>query len=404
MLDDWIEAYEYYMHDSECPRSYLKWVAIGTVAAALQRKVYLEWGGALTFYPNFYTVLVGPPGETRKGTAMAPARKILNEVGISLSPDSVTREQLIRVLKEANETDVNLDSGVSTTHSSLTVFSPEFTVFLGHNNPQLLTDLTDWYDCTDLWSYETKGQGKDHIHGVWLNIIGATTPASMQASLASEAVGTGLASRIIFVCELEPFQRNPTPFFAVTDEGKELKDKLVHDLQLLYNRRGRFTMSSPFLAKYVNWYNNLSPKCPFDEQRFSGYWSRRQMHLLKLAMILSASKGHLSKKGNLELREEDFDNALALLEKTEQKMPIAFSGVGRSNLSEIMAPIMAKVSQVKKISYGELLQCFMRDVTTWELDKIIQTFEKVGFADIVHTGSEIWIVKKDRRDEDQRSF
>src|SRR4030066_746896 len=78
-LGDWISGFMQYTENSEPPTLFKKWTAISCIAAALQRKVRVEWGTALTFYPNFYVVLVGPSA-TGKGTAMNPGLGILNEV------------------------------------------------------------------------------------------------------------------------------------------------------------------------------------------------------------------------------------------------------------------------------------------------------------------------------------
>ena len=62
ILDSWIDNYLIYTDNSEPPRMFRLWSAISVIAAVLQRKCKLPWG-TLTFYPNLYTVLVGPPAD-----------------------------------------------------------------------------------------------------------------------------------------------------------------------------------------------------------------------------------------------------------------------------------------------------------------------------------------------------
>ena len=164
-----------YTHNSEPPTQFREWAAIATVAAALQRKCVLQWGELERFYPNLYVVLIGPSG-SRKGTAMRPALELLQELGIKMASEAITREALIRELKQANANQPDLKTGTMHLHASLTIFSPELTVFLGYQNKQLMSDLTDWYDCRDRWTYRTKGAGVDEIIGVWINLFGGTTP------------------------------------------------------------------------------------------------------------------------------------------------------------------------------------------------------------------------------------
>jgi len=113
-----------------------------------------------------YIVLVGPSGKCRKGTAMGFGMKFLREMGIKMAAESTTREALCRDLKQSNDTKVDISTGDLQLHSSLTIYSQELTVFLGYNNQALMSDLTDWYDCRDAWTYRTKNQGTDDIVGV----------------------------------------------------------------------------------------------------------------------------------------------------------------------------------------------------------------------------------------------
>ncbi len=83
------------------------------------------------------------------------------DVGVKLAAESLTREALIEILADSAET-YTPDSGDYTQlviHSSITIFSPELAVFLGYNQPTLISALTDWWDCRDPWSYHTKGGG-----------------------------------------------------------------------------------------------------------------------------------------------------------------------------------------------------------------------------------------------------
>ena len=107
---------------------YRQWVGISTIAAVLQRKCSMRWG-TITFYPNMYVALVGPAGKCRKGTAMSPGAAMLKDLGVKLSAEAITREALIRELKETTNTVVDPLTGVIYMHSSLTIYSQELTVF-----------------------------------------------------------------------------------------------------------------------------------------------------------------------------------------------------------------------------------------------------------------------------------
>src|SRR5437899_5424310 len=96
----WIEAFCDYTRLIKSPVLFRKWAAIAAVAWALERKVWVRTMGT-PFYPNLYTILVGPPGVGKTN--------ILNKVealwtGLKshhLAPTSVTKSSFVDHLNEA---------------------------------------------------------------------------------------------------------------------------------------------------------------------------------------------------------------------------------------------------------------------------------------------------------------
>lgn len=323
-----------------------------------------------------YIVLVGPSGRCRKGTAMSIGFKFLKNLGIKVAAESITREALIRELKTSNDTQIEPDTGTMHLHASLTIYSQELTVFLGYNNQQLMADLADWYDCRDSWTYRTKTQGSDEIHGVWVNLFGATTPDLLQTTLPRDAVGGGLTSRMLFVYEQNKSKTVVCPMLSA--EEIELGLKLERDLERISMLTGEYTVTEDFLVKWAEWYIATDKASPiFDDYRFSGYMERRPTHMLKLCIILTASR-----TDERIITGKDFDRALALLKMTEVKMPFVFSGMGKFKDSDVMQRVMGVVSMNQEISYAELQRRFYQDVDKAALDKIIDTMKVMGFIDI----------------------
>lgn len=379
ILPDWLEGYLTLTERSEPPYTYKLWVGMSLIASCLKRKCVLKWG-TMDIFPNMYVVLVGPSGKCRKGTAMSPGMKFLREMGVKVAAESITREALIRELKQSNDTQVDVKTGDMFLHASLTIYSQELTVFLGYNNQALMADLTDWYDCRDTWTYRTKNMGTDEIIGVWVNLIGATTPELLQTTLPRDAIGGGLTSRIIFVFEHNKSKITPADF--QTKEERELQKQLVQDLEKICIMSGEFRCTEGYIERYTNWYLAYSHgKPPFDDYRFSGYFERRPTHLRKISMILSASR-----TSDKVITEQDFDRALEVLELTEQKMPYTFSGVGRSNSADIMHRIMATVAASQEIEFGDLLRMFIQDIDKFMLDKMIEALVSMEFAYVDYSG------------------
>ena len=372
-LSDWISGFVQYTENSEPPISFRKWTAISCIAAALQRKCYLPWG-SLTFYPNMYIILVAPSGKARKGTAMGPGYDLLADLEIKMAAEAITREALVRELRQVKGSYMN-EHEVQISHSSLTIFSKELTVFLGYQNHQLMSDLTDWFDCSNLWTYRTKTQGEDRITGVWVNLIGATTPHLIQSSMSLEAIGGGLTSRMIFVYEHKRGKSVALPM--LTPDDHVLREKLLRDLERISLMQGPFVVDESFIEPWVPWYESQEDNPPFDDQRFAGYFERRAMHCLKLSMIMNASRSE-----EKVITSKDFFDALALLELAEKKMMFAFSGVGKGMNSDTMSQVMAELAVSRETTFQDLLRKFYYDVDKFTLSKIIETLEAMGAVTI----------------------
>lgn len=378
LTPDWIDSYLEYTFNTEPPDNYKRWVAISVIAGALQRKCFLEWGPELTWYPNMYIVLVGPPGMARKGTAMSPGKRFLRDLNIPMSAESTTREALVRAMADANRPIINTTTGAASFHSSLTVFSPELTVFLGNQNYQLMSDITDWWDCADEWTYDTKGSGRDDIRGIWVNLIGATTPDLIRTALPMDAVGSGLTSRIIFVYE-QKGKRIPIPM--QTDAEIELRLKLANDLERIHNLQGKFKVTKNLLDVWTDFYTQEGDNPPFQDKNLDGYLARRATHAMKLSMICSASRSD-----ELIIRAKDLTRALGLLASVERNMPRVFTGVGRDKNADILAAMMNEIALRKTVLVRELMGMYCHDVDARTFEGMIRTLDTINYINLEVNG------------------
>lgn len=377
-LPDWIDSFMLLTENSEPPVLFRKWTAISTIAAALQRKVRVDLGISLTIYPNFYVVLVGPSA-TGKGTAMKYASDIINQVAaIRLSAQATSLQALIRRMKETNLTDIDIETGKQIYHSSLTIFSNEFTVFLGYHNRELISALCDWYDCHERWSYDTIKRDREEIIGVWVNILAGTTPDNIQSSLPMEAIGGGLTSRIIFVNEEK--RNKLVVFTAATAEEIDIQKRLVHDLERIALMSGCFRYTPDAMDFYADWCYHEDKNPPFHDKKFDGYCGRRRHHLISLAMICSASHSD-----HLVISKDDLDRAATMLSEVEVKMGTVFRGMGRSDVSSLIsdAIVFMQNSATPDIPVYQFARQFEGDVDKMTMDRVLTTLESMNYIKIV---------------------
>jgi len=389
-LSDWLDGFMELTDNSEPPTLFRKWAAISSIASALQRKVRVELGLSLTFYPNLYVVLVGPSA-TGKGTVMKFASDIIEQIPtIRLSAQATSLQALIRRMKDTNLTDINVTTGEQTYHSSLTIFSTEFTVFLGYHNQELIAALCEWYDCHNRWAYETIARKKEEVIGVWVNLFAGTTPDAIQASLPIESIGGGLTSRIIFVVEEKRGKLVVIP--TKTEHEIRLQQMLVYDLEAINKLSGIMHYTEGFLKIYSDWCYYADTHRPFQDKKFDGYCGRRRKHLITLSMICSASHSD-----EMVITSDDIERAIGLLTEVEMKMGKVFKGMGRSDTSDLLNDAITFISnsQIPDVPLFQFARYFEGEMDKFEMDRVIITMEAMQLIKLIKspgTGSILHII------------
>lgn len=369
--DDWIDGYCELLSTTESPDIYKRWVAISTIAAALRRKCWLSWEAHVDTYPNMYIVLVGPPA-IGKGMAMGPARSMLYRAGVKMSASCTTLQAMIEDLLDS--TDTRIVDGNPVISSSLTVVSPEFAVFLGRNNGELCDKITDMFDCPSPWSYKTKARGLEEMEAVFLNLIGATTPGLLQATMSGEAITGGLMSRVVMVYSDKKSRIVPIPSAMSRDEA--LKNKLYQDLTRIADMEGKFRLAPDLVDPWVDWYTkkDVNDELAMD-RRFAAYCGRRHTHVLKLMMILSASRS-----SEMIIRAEDFYRAIQFIGEAEGQMPKAFRGYGKNVLSDFIETARGEIENAGFIYLKDFKKRHLNDVSDEDMDRVIRVLVKIGFC------------------------
>lgn len=361
-LGNWLQGYLAYTAEQESPEVVHLWCAISAIAGALRRRVFFSMG-YFTIYPNMYVVLVSPPGKCKKSTAMAIARRRLAHVpGINFTVDSTSRERLIQDLSQ-----VYVDG-----HSSMTAYSSEFASLVATSQMDMIAFLTDIFDSPDEWTHKTKGGGTNKIKSPYLNLIAGTTPDWIARAMPLDTIGIGLTSRIVFVYADTPRASNPFP--ELSDSQRTLATLLEEDLQDIAGMQGEFKFSPEAKELYIEWYKNRRSVDDHTDPRLAGYYERKPIHLLKLCMIVSASRC-----SDMEISTGDYLGALHLIEQVEQDMPHVFAFVGRNPLNVAYEDAMVLLlSQPEGVTKGELMDAFKHNVRKEELDEVLDTLMTIG--------------------------
>lgn len=378
---DLIDLYLQYTANSEPALQFRIGAILSLMAACLRRNISLSWDRKL--YPSLYVVLVGPSG-SRKGTAMYPVQDISEALPIASAAQKITPASLIRDLKEAESHPVLTLNNINVAHPSaaLYIISTEFVVFIGDKNVDMIDILCDLWDNPPTWRYSTKNSGKDNISHPCLNVLAGITPDHLRKYLPPTAIGGGFTSRLLAVYAAKKSRSVHFPASA-TMEGQRIKDILIEGLTKMCSLSGEFTVTESFLRAWPAWYENADRHIFVDNTYLAHYADRRPTHVLKLSMIISAMRSRDT--GVLELTENDLISASDYLEKIEKGMPKVYAGLGRNELADVTQRIMFKISRLKVIKFGALLNHFYGDINREDLLKVLAALETMGWIHKIET-------------------
>ena len=348
-LDNWINRYVDYASVTEAPRKMHFWAGVGTVAGALRRKVWIDMV-RFQWFPSFYIIFVAPPGVVSKTTTADIAMSLLREVpGINFGPDIITWPSLVQAFAGCSESFQIGDDWYPM--SAMTLVAGELGNLINPQDREMLNLYITLWDGVKKLDKSTKTSGSDSIEAPWINVMGCTTPHWIADNMPAAAVGGGFTSRCIFV-----YADKKEHFISYVDENIKIGDDqvrldLIHDLEYIAtNFSGPFRISEPARRWGREWYENFWTNTVTDmsDNLMEGYAARKQTHLHKTAMVLSAAR---SDSHIIEL--EDLCLAASMLLDLEPDMVKVFSRIGRTEESLNVERLMDFVKKKQHVPYDE---------------------------------------------------
>lgn len=357
-LTNWLKGYIHYTRMSESPLPFHFWTGVSTIAGALRRQVWID-ERHFQWTPNFYIFLVGPPGVVAKSTSINPGMRLLERLKVPFGPPSMTWQALTESLQEAIYEREYFDVHTKRTHkltmSAITIPVSELGTFLRLDDPAFVDVLIDLWDSRiGEWGHRTKTAGDIRIKNPWLNIIGCTTPAWMQANVPEKMIGGGLMSRVVFVYADQKRRLVAYPSEEVsTADHADIENHLFTDLCEIASLAGEYKRTAAATKWGTEWYaeHHDPAKRPVHlaSDRYSGYLARKQTHIHKLAMVLAAAEG-----SDLLLDERHLSTAAQIITSVEPDMQKAFESIGVVDEARRTKEIVNYVRYYRKITTAEL--------------------------------------------------
>lgn len=315
-----------YASYGEAPKHMYFWTAVSTLAGALRRHVWLDQA-YFRWHPNFYIILVAPPGIVSKSTTAGVGMSLLKKVpDIKFGPDVVTWQALVGAFAESTMSYEY--EGEFHAMSALTIESSEFGNLLNPADKEMVDLLVSlWDGKPGTFEKRTKGSGNDSIVNPWINLIACTTPAWIAGNFPEYMIGGGFTSRCVFVYADKKAKYVAYPGLEVPTNLAEFAEKLIEDLSHISAMVGEYKLTPEAVAWGKAWYHAHynAKNLELDDERFGGYLARKQTHIHKLAMILAAAESP-----RLILTAEHLALANTMVTDLEPDMKFVFSKIGKT--------------------------------------------------------------------------
>lgn len=373
-MSDWLKDFVQYTSYGEAPPRIMYWCGVAAIAGALRRKVWFQQRD-YQWSPNFYILIVGPPGLIRKSTSIDVGMRFLKQVeNINMGPSIATWQALIEKIAQCREDVTMPETGEVFEQSCVTLALSEFGSFFDPLNRELVDNLTDLWD-GKLGKIEkiTKTSGCDLMVNPWINIIAATTPKWLAQNFGDNLVGGGLASRFIYLFGDMPIKDIAYPDRHMPDSLTMMRDEraLAEGLRTIGSYAGRFEVTEEAYEWGDKWYKEqrTQQRLLGSDSLEAGFIVRKQTHLHKLAQVISAARYEFPMLTRAHL--EEADSILSALDVDTRRV---FGYVGQSKVTtaarEIVEQVLRMGAVEKRILYRKQ---FFRTMSIGEYNEAVQS-------------------------------
>jgi len=199
----------------------------------------------------------------------------------------------------------------------------------------------------------------------------------MGALLPEEAYGMGFTARIIMIYAGEAVK---IELFKERQLSAALRETLVKDMKTIGDLYGQFSFTDETIRSIELWHALGSEKDKPQHSKLQHYSTRRILHILKLCMVFSASRGD-----DLIVTTEDFERSLELLLEAEMGMPEIFKEIssgGQAGEVEEAFHFLVRLSKGgKPVSEHKLTQFLTARVPANQVHYIINVMLRSGIIE-----------------------
>jgi len=378
-VPDWIETALTQTETLRSPRAFRLWTAIATIAAALERRVWTETD-VKPLYPNLYTVLAGGPASGK--TIMVNMCKellagLVKPNGIFLGPDNPSAASFMDTLAASSKVSIN-GMGIPF-YSAMTVACTELGDLMSKYDKDFVAKLTTLYDNPANYSMPRRVSTSLNIEAPCINLLAGATPDALGDTIPESAWGQGFTSRLVFVFGTIPKMDRQIFNKRRNVDMTWLKTTLMSFFDDLH---GEFIWDADAQAAMERWFNIEKMRPIPTYGRLVNYNGRRDVHVMKLAMVSAVSAGR-----GLNVALDDFRRAQTWLFEAENEMPNVFRAMAQKSDTQLLQDchhwLYMKYNRMRPderapIDEREIWAWFEPKASTDRIDGLIKAMERTG--------------------------
>jgi hypothetical protein len=284
---------------SDAPREYHIAAGLAVIAATIENRVYVPFGGD-RIYPNVWALILGPSSFFRKSSCVNKARKTIGRLQTggagrgALLPDEFSREALLKHLSERGQGLLTY----SEFSGALACFGRDYMA----GSKELLSDL---YDSPDTYTRIVAGQTWQ-LKDVCLSILAASQTDWFLEKLKAGDVRGGFLARFSY---WPAFTKKV--FLAIPPEPDgPTFNRLVHGLNDLRRISGAISLTY-VKDRFTAWLERHERELGKSPRAgdLSAFWSRLSIMTLKFATLLQVAHNR-----QLVISQDVLESAITLTE------------------------------------------------------------------------------------------
>lgn len=361
-----ISEYMKECNNLETPRSYDFWSAVWIISLLVNKQLQIYRPNAPLFC-NFYILLVGDSGVTRKSTSLHYTKQIL---------DDIVKDTSSKIIQ------------MNTIPTTYTMYKNIFGVY---NKQKLLTfgintsDFKSLYKNKDIINLlfncydnikENFNYGSDNLIkcDCFISCISSTITDNYIKALTKEEIETGFTSRCITCYEEKGKRRIPwgkeIDTTTIRKYGRELVERIKTTRQL--------ELSDCGIRRYSRWYSKRRYSTELYSRTFE---SREQDFVLKLAGLLAVNDL------TFIITKQHIDLAIKIVNNTKDKINSLINDTinekDDDNYDKIITKIqrMLRISGANGIYHSDLYNKVKSYCTNPEYNYIINVMHELGMLD-----------------------